>query len=698
MFFPPFFGFMPGFPPMQTPAQNTGTASVPTWPVPTQPAPVPASASAPVPAPAPKPAPAPAPVPVPAPAPEKPTVPKASYADTSIPPKDLDILAGMYGDDIEHIYDLYPGQDWLFEDGALSDRARFLQFLIRVEMDLSPSDFRRNVDEVCARMDNLRTAYAYRNTSRPYRVVLKHRGVDITYASLDKLNAETSEADIAIILENIMEQDRLRGFNLEKDSLLRMVVYRTGEENVYAILVSQPHINTDGISMGMLIQNLFMNYALNTRGIETLKSQSDSLMYSEYLKNIDKQAELDYWKAQLGDYGPLPELPGHIQNINEYEDGRYTLTIPDNTHAALRKMQSKARVTLFNLLQTAWAVSLQKVMGRDDIVVGAAISGRDMGVAGSAGLSGGFTSMLPVRVKSEPGMTFGDLARRVQQDFSEGMKRSHCSLHEITRALDRQTPLFSHMLNMHNFDMPKVSLFNDREKNGIQLLSGTTYVSPSMDLCVLFNDRFKDQQVAVHFNYNAYAFSRETIGLLAHNLGQVLETVAAQGFDIALDDIQGIDPDLFKVSREASQYHKYKIASALRRTVLDAPYAQLLRVAERSQAHSYSYQEVVIQEDQPVKGLLVLLEGSVTLFMNDMEGWRTPFRVVRAGEIITVSGIAGRKPGFTGVVDSGHASIMTIPADALFDLIREQPSIIAALANELDQRLLNYARQWIYAG
>ena len=39
-----------------------------------------------------------------------------------------------------------------------------------------------------------------------------------------------------------------------------MVVYQTGEENVYVILVSQPHINTDGMSMGMLIQNLFMNY------------------------------------------------------------------------------------------------------------------------------------------------------------------------------------------------------------------------------------------------------------------------------------------------------------------------------------------------------------------------------------------------------------------------------------------------------
>ncbi|MBQ3940045.1 MAG: MMPL family transporter [Oscillospiraceae bacterium] len=93
----------------------------------------------------------------------------------------------MYGDEIEHIYNLYPGQEWMFEGGTLTDRARFLQLLIRVEMKLDLSEFRRNVDEVCARLDNLRTAYAYRHTSRPYRVVLKHRSVDISYESLTDL-------------------------------------------------------------------------------------------------------------------------------------------------------------------------------------------------------------------------------------------------------------------------------------------------------------------------------------------------------------------------------------------------------------------------------------------------------------------------------------------------------------------------------
>ena len=64
-------------------------------------------------------------------------------------------------------------------------------------------------------------------------------------------------------------------------------------------------------------------------------------------------------------------------------------------------------------------------MHRSDIVVGATISGRDVNVAGSAGLSGGFTSILPVRIKVEPGMTFGDLARQVQQHFNTGMTHSH---------------------------------------------------------------------------------------------------------------------------------------------------------------------------------------------------------------------------------------------------------------------------------
>ena len=679
MFCPPFFGPVPFFPNM---IPNT---------FPFQSAPA-------VPSTAPEQKPAPA-TPASRPAVKAPVPDAASYADASkpIPPEDLEILAGMYGDEIEHIYDLYPGQEWMFEGGTLTDRARFLQFLIRVEMKLDLSEFRRNVDEVCARLDNLRTAYAYRHTSRPYRVVLKHRSVDISYESLTDLNARTSEADTVSMLEHVMAQDRMRGFNLEKDSLLRMVVYQTGEANVYAILVSQPHINTDGMSMGMLIQNLFMNYALNLKGIETLTPESDSQKYSEYLERIDKKAELDYWKAELGDYGPLPELPGHIQNIGEYDDGRYALTISDDTHATLRQMQTKLHVTLFNLLQTAWGISLMKVMQRSDIVVGATISGRDVNVAGSAGLSGGFTSILPVRIKVEPGMTFGDLARQVQQRFNAGMKHSHCSPNEINSALGRTTPLFDHMLNMHNFEMPKMDLFSDKGKNGIRFISGTTYVSPSMDLCVLFNDKFMNQQLACHFNYNAYAYSRETIRLLAENFVHVLDTIAAQGSDIAVDAIQGIEPGLFDISRQAMQLTKYKVASALRRSMLNAPYKALLRLVERSQVLSYGYQEIVLRREEPLKGLPVLIEGLVSLSMENREGLKTPFCIANEGEIITYAGLSGQKPGYMGTVESSYASVVIIPKEALFELLRENPEIIPRLLNDLEQGAINYVKQWIFA-
>ena len=685
MFLPPCFDFRLFFP--QT-ASN---------PCPVLNSPTPAS-------PMPKQAPAPAATATvaPAPAPARPVakaaIPDASsYANVSISPADLETLGGMYGDDIEQIYDLYPGQERLFEGGTLTDRAQFLQLLIRVEMDLRPADFRRNLDEVCARVDNLRTAYAYRYTSRPYRVVLKHRRADISYETLPSLNANTSEADTTALLERVMAWDRMRGFNLEKDPLLRLVVYQTGEENVYAILVSQPHINTDGMSIGMLIQNLFLNYALNTKGIETLKIESDSLMYSNYLKNIDKQAELDYWKAELGDYGPLPELPGHMQNISDYDDGRYALRINDDTYQALMRMQSKARVTLFNLLQTAWGVSLLKVMRRSDIVVGVVISGRDMNVADSAVLSGGFSSVLPVRIKAAPDMTFGDLARQVQERLNNGMMNSHCAPNEICSAPGRTTPLFDHILNMHNFEMPKVDLFNDPEKYGIRLLSGYAYVSPSSDLCVLFNDEFNDNQMICHFNYNSYAYSRESISLLAENFSHVLETIAAQGPDVALDAIESIEPDLFTVSRQAVSYRNYKIASALRRSVLSAPYEALLRVAKRSQVHSYGYQQIVLRKDKPLEGLVLLIEGLINLSMENREGWNVPFRIVSAGEVVAMSGVSGRSPGYSGIVESGHASLVTIPKDALLELLCECPDIIPRLVDTLDRRLFEYVRQWIFA-
>ena len=65
-----------------------------------------------------------------------------------------------------------------------------------------------------------------------------------------------------------MEADRIRGFDLEKDSLLRINVYKSGKKDTYSMVVSQPHINTDGTSVGVLFKELYVGYTLDLNGID----------------------------------------------------------------------------------------------------------------------------------------------------------------------------------------------------------------------------------------------------------------------------------------------------------------------------------------------------------------------------------------------------------------------------------------------
>ncbi|MBR1443359.1 MAG: hypothetical protein IJ583_07495, partial [Firmicutes bacterium] len=311
----------------------------------------------------------------------------SDFTANSLFDDDLEKIVVKYGSEIEDIYNLAPGQKWMFEKANKVSSDFFLQLMFKAVISIKPSELRQKIEEVCLKRDNLRSAYVYRDMSQPFRVVLKNRALELrceelSYQSEDELDAR---------IKSIMEADRRRGFDLEKDSLLRIAIYKTGKDDTYAILVSQPHINTDGISMMLLIKDIFMDYALELSGIDMELETRSYREYAKWLESKDTEKELLYWKELLAD-APIYTGISRIANssFGQPQISELSRFFSDDVQDALKKKQSEFHATQNNLMQAAWGIMLMKLYGINDAVFGAITSGRDADVAGSSMIAGGF--------------------------------------------------------------------------------------------------------------------------------------------------------------------------------------------------------------------------------------------------------------------------------------------------------------------
>nr|MCR5686244.1 hypothetical protein [Lachnospiraceae bacterium] len=190
---------------------------------------------------------------------------KLADFEAKLSKKDLDQIVSMYGTDIKDIYDLGPGQKWMFSKASFVTSTFFVQTMFKAIADITPASFRINTDKVVEKHDNLRTAFAHTNLEKPYQVVLNDRKAELAFYDI----SDTPGDELDEKLTSLVEADRRRGFDLEKDPLLRISVYRTPDidgKQSFAIIVSQPHINIDGASSGILYKELFIDYAMAKSG------------------------------------------------------------------------------------------------------------------------------------------------------------------------------------------------------------------------------------------------------------------------------------------------------------------------------------------------------------------------------------------------------------------------------------------------
>jgi amino acid adenylation domain-containing protein/non-ribosomal peptide synthase protein (TIGR01720 family) len=223
-------------------------------------------------------------------------------------------------------------------------------------------------------------------------------------------------------ISELAERDRVAGFDLATGPLMRYTLVRTAPQR-YVLVQTVHHIIADGWSVPPMLRALLAEYdapgSVHVRG-----SYSD---YVRWLVESDADESDRVWARELeGLAEPSITVPGHLPS-ERFAD--MSLDGPSDVDERVRA----AGVSLSVAVHSAWALTLGGILGRQDVVFGSTVSGRDADVPGIDELVGLFINTVPVRARWSGDTTARELLDAVRAHQTAVLPHQHVSLTRIGR-------------------------------------------------------------------------------------------------------------------------------------------------------------------------------------------------------------------------------------------------------------------------
>ncbi|MEV5705534.1 amino acid adenylation domain-containing protein [Actinoallomurus sp. NPDC052274] len=347
---------------------------------------------------------------------------------------------------LEDVLPLSPLQQGLYFHAALDDRDLYAtQLVLDLAGPLDVAALRRAAAALLARHANLRCGFRQRKNGEPVQLV--HREVPLPWEEA------TGDPDA------VAERERTRPFDLARPPLLRFTLVPEGPER-NRLIVTSHHILLDGWSMPVLAEEFFTLYLGGEPAPVTPYKR-----YLEWLAGRDRTAAREAWGKAL-DGVEEPTLVAPATAAGPPLPPRRVTAEVDLDLSAVRRHG----LTANTLVQGAWGLLLSRLTGRDDVVFGAAVSGRPPEIPGVERMVGLFVNTVPVRVRIEEERSVAALLTRLQEEQAELFPHQHAGLTEVGRM-----PLFDTMTAFENYPQPGDIALGDVRLTRVDLFDATHY-------------------------------------------------------------------------------------------------------------------------------------------------------------------------------------------------------------------------------
>ncbi|KAE8868897.1 hypothetical protein PTNB73_03950 [Pyrenophora teres f. teres] len=391
--------------------------------------------------------------------------------------------AGLRVEDIEDIYPASPMQQGLLITQSRNPELYTYHAISKVQSaDGNAVDPRRLADAwqvVVYRHQALRTVFIdslAKNGSKD-QLVLKEK------AGRVQLLAECDDGIVSSMLRGQSPIDCREAVPPH-----RLTICKTKADQVW-IKLELSHAINDGTSVSNLLTDIARAYSRKLTRADAGPLYSN---YIDYILTRSRDADLAYWKTYLAGIEPC-----FFPCLN---DGKSSLREPGSVDIELGStddIQSFCKqngVTLSNVLQLTWALTLHCYVGTFDVSFGLVASGRDIPVSNIDDAVGCFVNMLVSRLTFSDDTTIAQLLEALQTGSTDAMSHQTCSLADVQHEL--QLPALFNTA----FTFQRRSLSNDPDE--MALLYDNMEADDAGEYAVTVNADVTEDSISVDFGYS----------------------------------------------------------------------------------------------------------------------------------------------------------------------------------------------------
>ncbi len=280
------------------------------------------------------------------------------------------------------------------------------------------------------------------------RVVQVVADVELPWRELDISTVDADEQPARVA--ELVAEERAQRFDLGRPPMLRATLVRGGHERHW-LLLTVHHIVADGWSQPILFQELLALYAPD----EDLPRLPEVAPYRDYLgwlADRDRPAARAAWGDVLHGVDEPTRLAPEAVSAARQEFLR--VEVPADVTSGVVARGREHGLTLGTIVQGAWGLVLGRFTGRDDVVFGSTVSGREAAVAGIESMIGLFINTLPVRVRWRADEPVVDVFARLQDEQAGLLDHQHLGLSEIQRAAG-VGDLFDTLVVVENYQLDR---------------------------------------------------------------------------------------------------------------------------------------------------------------------------------------------------------------------------------------------------
>ncbi|MCY9043624.1 amino acid adenylation domain-containing protein, partial [Bacillus inaquosorum] len=450
----------------------------------------------------------------------------------------------------------------------------------------------------------------------PQQVVLSNRELTVYREDFSHLADHEQQA----LIDAFMTKDREKGFNLQKDPLMRLALFDRGNSQ-YTCVWTHHHIIMDGWCLGIILKEFFSMYdSLKNNSPVRLGSTVPYSRYIEWLGEQDQEETAAYWSEYLKEYGNTASIP----RINprpadgDYKADQISFSLAPEMVEKLTEAAQNWGVTLNTLFMSMWGVLLHRYNAADDAVFGSVISGRPSAIDGIESMVGLFINTIPVRIRSAESMTFSSLAKAVQEDILASEQHGYYPLYEIQNHSLLKQGLIDHIFVFENYPVQldqALSIESENEENALKLgdISMSEQTNYDFNIVIVPGESFY-----IKFSYNAAVYEREEMLRIQGHLKQALDCILAHP-DIAVSDINIVPPEeqqVIQLFNETERPYVNKTISQLfEEQARKTPEAAALKMGD----DCWTYRQLNIRANQIAHALIEKGVGSgdiVAVMMN----------------------------------------------------------------------------------